>query len=122
MMHHGGLIFEEQVSEARNKMASNTTFRMSGHLAYAPQLHKVESDMKRLQELVQSLQEKFAKNQQLRESLPDTFHAVNRNDVVVKDEINRGAWATVSVGKYRGSVVAIKQPHQSIMQKLTVEA
>lgn len=80
MMHHGGLIFEEQVSEARNKMASNTTFRMSGHLAYAPQ-----SDMKRLQELVQSLQEKFAKNQQLRESLPDTFHAVNRNDVVVKD-------------------------------------
>ena len=52
---------------------------------------------------------------------PEAFQAVNRVDVVIESEIGCGGWATVRAGKYLGSVVAIKQPHQMIMQQSTVD-
>ena len=46
---------------------------------------------------------------------------VRRTDITIKEVIDGGAWGNVSAGVYRGSEVAIKQPHQWIMHETTVD-
>ena len=75
--------------------------------------YRVESENEQLREHLRSLQDRPPKEH--------TFHAVNREDVVIEDLIDSGAWGTVSNGVFRGCKVAIKQPHPGIMHQSTVD-
>jgi len=87
------------------------------------------------QQLERQLQEQIADNQELHQqvvdaqteaqktrlvqpqgALEDIEHwKVPRSDVQVVKEIGVGAWGSVSEGKYRGQLVAVKQPHRAIL-------
>ena len=88
-------IFETQVEEIVRVTAENELLR--------ERLHSIHNQG---QEKDQSIQ---------------PFTNVKRADVTIKGVLDGGAWGTISAGMYRGSKVAIKQPHQWIMHKSTVD-
>jgi serine/threonine protein kinase len=71
-------------------------------------------DIARLESDNEMLQER------LRGQPPQTFQALKRADIVIKGVLDRGGWGQVSVGKYHGCKVAIKQPHEWIMHETLV--
>ena len=49
------------------------------------------------------------------------FHVARRADVITKGKVASGAWGVVSIGKFRGCKVAIKELRQEIMHESTVD-
>ena len=92
-------------------------------------------------QLERQLQEQIADNQELQRQVIDAqteaqkprliqpqgalenieCWKVPRSDVQVVKEIGVGAWGSVSQGKYRGQLVAVKQPHRAILSPPVVE-
>ena len=87
------------------------------------------------QQLERRLQELIADNQRLQQQVADSqvgtqqtrliqpqstleaieYWKVPRRDIQIIREVGVGAWGSVSEGKYKDQLVAVKQPHQAIL-------
>ena len=87
------------------------------------------------QQLERRLQELIADNQRLQQQVADSqvgtqqtrliqpqstleaieYWKVPRQDIQIIKEVGVGAWGSVSEGKYRDQLVAVKQPHRAIL-------
>ena len=62
--------------------------------------------------------------ERLRQSLEEPnfdFHLIARSHVIKKKEISRGAFGSVCKGTYRGCWVAVKEPHELILEGATID-
>jgi hypothetical protein len=78
----------------------------------------------RLRRENESLRERLGQLERFSQKTPQpdiTQWNVPRSDVLMIKEIGRGAWGTVMRGRCRGEAVAVKLPHQDILNRRLLE-
>ena len=108
-------VHSEQLNQARG---SENRMRI-----YAAEQERLRVESQNLQ---QSLQQRLDAALQIHsQPAPNTVDItpwnVPRRDVTVTKEIGRGGWGTVMQGTYSGKVVAVKLPHQDLLNHRLLE-
>ena len=108
---------EQQLRQERQKAAQERQEAAELKQQFERRLQKLIADNQRLQQVADSQ----AETQQTRLIQPQStleaieYWKVPRRDIQIIREVGVGAWGSVSEGKYRDQLVAVKQPHRAIL-------
>ena len=109
---------EQQLRQERQEAAQERQAAAELKQQLEGQLQKLITDNQRLQQQVTDSQ---AEAQQTRLIQPQStleaieYWKVPRRDIQIIREVGVGAWGSVSEGKYKDQLVAVKQPHRAIL-------
>ena len=107
-----------QLEELRTALAEVTDTKLRQLERLRTELREVSSTRERLERTLQQERENFERERdQLRRYQPlSADWTISRNEVHMTDKyLGKGAWASVSVGIFRGLEVAVKQIHDLIL-------
>ena len=107
-----------QLEELRTALAEVTDTKARQLERLRTELREVSSTRERLERTLQQERENFERERnQLRRHQPlSADWTISRNEVHMTDKyLGKGAWASVSVGIFRGLEVAVKQIHDLIL-------
>ena len=109
---------EQQLRQERQKAAQERQEAAELKQQLERRLQELIADNQRLQQQVADSQ---AETQQTRLIQPQStleaieYWKVPRRDIQIIREVGVGAWGSVSEGKYKDQLVAVKQPHRAIL-------
>ena len=127
---------EQQLIQERQKAAQEKQQNMEDNIRLEQQLRQERQEAVEVkQQLERQLQELIADNQRLQQQVADTqaeaqrtrliqpqntleaieYWKVSSREIQIIREVGIGAWGSVSEGKYKDQLVAVKQPHRAIL-------